>query len=157
MIKRILIVFSLFLCLQSFGQKLTYSGNGNIIDSNSVKLSPEQVETLLKDNEDLFRSYVAARSKKSVGNIMLYGGLGLIATDLLIGATADKEYPTFFTIIGGITTLIAIPVKMGFSKKINNVVNDYNTKNGFTYNDNTNSKFEVITNNYGLGMRLIFN
>jgi hypothetical protein len=156
MIKRILFVLALIFSLQSFSQKLIYTNNGNILDSNSVKLSPEQVETLLKDNEDLFRSYVAARSKKSVGNIMLIAGLGLIATDLAIGASKNAEYPTFFTIIGGITTLIAIPVKMGFSKKIKNVVNDYNTKNGFTYN-NTNSKFEVITNNFGLGMRLTFN
>jgi hypothetical protein len=156
MIKRILFIFSLILSLQSFGQKLIYSGNGNILDANSTQLSPEQVEVLLKDNEDLFRSYIAGRSKKSVGNIMFYSGLALMATDVVVGASKDSNYPTFFTIIGGITTLIAIPVKMGFSKKIKNVVNDYNTKNGYTYT-NPNSKLDIISSNYGLGVRLTFN
>ena len=157
MINRILLVFILFLGLQTFGQKITYMGNGNISDSNSVKITPEQVEALLKSNDDLLRSYVGARSKKSVGNIMLYGGLALMATDVVVGATKDNNYPTFFTIIGGITTLIGIPVKMGFSKKIKNVVNEYNSKNGYTYNYENDPKLEVITNNYGLGMRLSFN
>jgi hypothetical protein len=157
MIKRILFLFSLILSLQSFGQKLIYSGNGNILDSNNTKLSPKQVEILLNDNEDLFRSYVAGRSKQTVGNIMLYSGLAMVATDVIIGASKDSEYPTFFTIVGGITTLIGIPVKMGFSKKIKNVINDYNAKNGFTYIDKTDPKLEVITNNYGLGMRFSFN
>jgi hypothetical protein len=156
MIKRILFIFYLILSLQSFGQKLIYSGNGNILDANSTQLSPEQVETLLKDNDELLRSYVAGRSKKSVGNIMLYSGLAMMATDVVVGASKDSNYPTFFTIIGGITTLIAIPVKMGFSKKIKNVVNEYNAKNGFTYS-NPNSKFDIISGNYGLGIRLTLN
>jgi hypothetical protein len=157
MFNRILIFLFFISTTITFAQKLNYAGNGNILDSNSNKLTPEQVEILLKDNDDLLRSYVAGRSKKSVGNIMLYGGLGLIATDLLIGATADKEYPTFFTIIGGITTLIAIPVKMGYSKKIKNVINDYNAKNGFTYKSTSDAKLDFISNNAGLGMRLTFN
>ena len=157
MINRILLVFILFLGLQTFGQKITYLGNGNISDSNSVKITPEQVEALLKDNDDLLRSYVGARSKKSVGNIMLYGGLAMVATDLAIMSNQETKAFSLLTLLGGITTLIGIPVKMGFSKKIKNVVNEYNSKNGYTYNYENDPKLEVITNNFGLGMRLSFN
>lgn len=155
--KQIFIILFFLIGIPSFGQKLTYAGNGNILDANNSKLSPVQVETLLKDNEELFRSYVAGRSKKSIGNIMLYTGLALIGTDLVIGASKDVEYPTFFSIVGGITTLISIPVKMGYSKKIKNVVNEYNAKNGFTFINKIDPKLEMITNNLGLGMRLTFN
>jgi hypothetical protein len=157
MIKRILFVFIAILNLQMSGQKLVYTSNGTVTDSNANVISPAQVEVLLKDNETLLRSYIAAKSKQSVGNIMLYGGLGIITTDVIVGAVSDTVYPTFFTFIGGITTLIAIPVKMGFQKKIKNVVSEYNTKNGFTYNQKTDSKFEMISTNNGIGMRLTFN
>lgn len=157
MIKRILFVFIAILNLQMYGQKLVYTTNGTVTDSNANVISPAQVEILLKDNETLLRSYIAAKSKQSVGNIMLYGGLGIVATDVIVGAVSDTTYPTFFTFIGGITTLIAIPVKMGFQNKIKNVVSEYNTKNGFTYNKKTDSKFEMISTNNGIGMRLTFN
>ncbi len=157
MVKHILFIFTLIFCLQSFSQKLIYSGNGTILNSNSTKLSPVEVEMLLKDNDDLLRSYTAGRSKKTVGNVMLYGGLAMIVGDLGVGVFSDTAYPTFLTIFGTITTLIAIPVKIGFSKKIKNVVNDYNTQNGFTSFEKTNSKLEVVNNNNGLGMRITFN
>lgn len=157
MIKRILFIVIAFTNIQMFGQKLLYTSNGKITDADAKAISQAQIQVLLKDNETLLRSYIAAKSKQSVGNIMLYGGLGIVATDVIVGAVSDTVYPTFFTFIGGITTLIAIPVKMGFQKKIKNVVSEYNTKNGFTFNHKTDSKFEMISTNNGIGMRLTFN
>ena len=155
--RHVLFLTFLFIAGLSFGQKIIYNGNGNIIDSQLNQLKPAEVEALLKDNDVLLRSYIAGRSKKSVGNVMLYGGLGLIATDLAIGVFSDTEYPTFFTIVGGITTLIAIPVKLGYQKKIKNVVNDYNATIGFSEPRKIDPQFHIIPSTTGLCMRLTFN
>ncbi len=159
MSKHILFVFIAIINLQMYGQKLVYTANGAITYSNGTNLSKTQVETILKDNQVLLRNYVAGKSKQSVGNIMFYGGLTILATDFSIGYFGPKviNYPTFLTIVGITTTLIAIPVKMGFQKKIKNVVAEYNTQNGFTYHQKKDSKLEMITTNNGIGMRLTFN
>jgi hypothetical protein len=106
MIKGILFILIAITNLQMFGQKLVYTSNGKITDANANAISQAQVQLLLKDNETLLRSYVAAKSKQSVGNIMLYSGLGIVATDVIVGAVSDTTYPTFFTFIGGITTFL---------------------------------------------------
>jgi hypothetical protein len=155
--RHLLLLTFLLITTISFCQKIIYSGNGNIIDGQSNKLKPAEVEALLKDNEVLLRSYIAGRSKKSVGNVMLYGGLGLIVTDLAIGAFSDTEYPTFFTIVGGITTLIAIPVKLGYQKKIKNVVDEYNASIGFSEPRKIDPQLHIVPSTNGLCMRLTFN
>jgi hypothetical protein len=165
----------LFLCsLQSYSQKLVYKSNGNIKDSENNKISPDQVRELLKDNEKLLADYNAGRTKKTTGNILLIGGLGFLTADLIHGATAsgitavptgggnyaiqtEKTYPTVLTYIGVVAVIIAIPVKIGFSKKIKNVVTEYNNQTNTAYNQNKNQKLDLITNSNGIGLRWTLN
>jgi hypothetical protein len=66
----------LFFCsLQSYSQKLIYKSNGNITDTENNKILPDQVRELLKDNEKLLADYNVGRKKKTVGNVLLIGGL----------------------------------------------------------------------------------
>jgi hypothetical protein len=170
MIKPLFFILLFFCSLQSHSQKLVYKSNGNILNSEKQKISPAQVRELLKDNEKLLADYNAGRSKKTVGNVLIIGGIGLLATDLLIGATSDgnttvtgnsiqteRNYPSALTYIGVAALIIAIPVKIGFSKKIKNVVTEYNNQMTTGYNEFKKTKLDLITNSNGIGLRFTIN
>lgn len=169
--KPLFFLFILFCSLQMYSQKLVYKSNGTILNSENQKISPDQVRELLKDNQKLLADYNAGRTKKTTGNILLIGGLGLLTADLIHGATAsgmtavptgggyynlqtEKTYPTALTFLGVAATLIAIPVKIGFSKKIKNVVTEFNNQNATGYNK---PKLDLITNSNGIGLRFTLN
>ena len=162
--KLFLFIFLLFANFYSFSQKISYTSNGNIQNSEKKNISPNEVRVLLKDNQQLLDNYNAGRDKKTIGNVLLIGGPLLIVTDLILGLTADvgspngnqKTYPSVLTYIGFAAIAIAIPVKIGFSKKIRNVVSEFNSldKVGFVPNDN---KLYLISNSNGIGLRLALN
>jgi hypothetical protein len=153
-----------FFSLQSFSQSLVYKSNGNILDSEKQKISPDKVRELLANNEKLLSDYNAGRSKKTVGNVLLIGGSALIVTDLITALTtsyglkdgSEKGFPTALTYIGVAALIIAIPVKIGFSKKIKSVVSEYNNQKTVGYESNY-QKLDLITNSNGIGLRLTLN
>ena len=169
------LLFFFFGCLQSHSQKLVYKSNGNILDSESQKISPNQVRELLKDNQQLLASYNDGRSKKTLGNILIISGLGFLTADLIQGVTASgisatpigggqyalqdekNNYPSLMTYIGIAAVIIAIPVKIGFSNKIKNVVTDYNNQNATGYKQFNEPRLDLITNSNGIGLRLTLN
>lgn len=150
--------FFIFLLLcgsfQMFSQELIYKSNGNITDSDKNRISPQEVRELLSKNEKLLSDYNSGRTKKNIGNILLIGGAGLIATDILIGLTADVDYPSALTIVGGAFVIAAIPVKIGFSKKIKNVVDEYNNQSKIGMNS---TEIKLITDKNGVGFRIALN
>ena len=174
MIKPLFFLLLFFCSLQSHSQKLVYKSNGTILNSDNQKISPDQVRELLKDNQKLLTEYNAGRTKKTTGNILLIGGLGFLTADLIHGVTAsgmtavptgggyyalqtEKTYPTVLTFIGAAAVIIAIPVKIGFSKKIKNVVTEYNNQTATGYNQFNKQKLDLITNSNGIGLRLTLN
>jgi len=170
MIKQLCILLLLVCSSQSFSQKLVYKSNGNITDSENQKISTDQVRELLVNNEKLLADYDAGRGKKTAGNVLIIGGLGLLATDLIIGATTDgnttvtsnsinteRNYPSVLTYIGLAAEVIAIPIKIGFSKKIKNVVTEYNNQNATGNLDFNKQNIDIITNANGIGFRLTIN
>lgn len=172
MIKPVFVLLLFFCILQSHAQKLVYKSNGNILNSENQQISPDQVRELLKDNQKLLADYNAGRSKKTVGNILLIGGFGFLTADLIQGLTTDKttavpgnyysiqgvqsenNYPSALTFVGLAAIAVAIPVKIGFSKKIKNVVTEYNNQSATGYN---NTKLDLITNSNGIGLRFTLN
>lgn len=163
-----LFVLLFFCCiLQSHSQKLVYKSNGTILNSENQQISPDQVRELLKNNQKLLADYNAGRSKKTVGNILLIGGSALVIGDLIVGATTDgnttvtgnsiqteSNYPSALTFVGLAAVAVSIPVKIGFSKKIKNVVTEYNNQNATGYNK---PKLDLITNSNGIGLRFTLN
>ena len=172
MIKQLFVLLFFVCSLQSFSQKLVYKSNGTILNSENQKISPDQVRELLKNNQKLLADYNAGRSKKTVGNILLIGGFGFLTADLIQGLTTDKttvvpgnyysiqgvqsenNYPSALTFVGLAAIAVAIPVKIGFSKKIKNVVTEYNNQSATGYN---NPKIDLITNSNGIGLRFTLN
>ena len=171
MIKQLFFLLLFFCSLQSHSQKLMYKSNGTVLNSENQKISPDQVRELLKNNQQLLADYNDGRTKKTVGNVLLIGGFGFLTADLIQGVTAsgitatpagggnynlqsEKTYPTVLTYIGIAALVIAIPVKIGFSKKIKNVVTDYNNQLTTGYNK---PKLDLITNSNGIGLRFTLN
>ena len=180
MIKYLFILLFLVCGLQSFSQKLIYKSNGTILNSENQKITSNQVRELLANNEQLLADYNAGRSKKTAGNILLYGGIGFVTSDIIRRIfTYDKyefktyqgdfypivetklvkeaKFPSALGYIGFTLIAVALPIKIGFSKKIKNVVTDYNNQKA-TGNVNFESfNLNLITNSNGIGFRLTFN
>jgi hypothetical protein len=132
-----------------FSQKLIYKSNGTILNSENQRILPAAVRAMLANNEKLLSDY-AGRRKKTIGNIMLYGGMGIVIYDLgtviIDNAFADvfsklvatgltgseggqsgrRAKPSVATYIGLASFVTSIPIKIGFSEKIKNVVSEYN-------------------------------
>lgn len=175
MIKPLFFILLFFCSLKSHSQKLVYKSNGTILDSESQKISPNQVRELLKDNQQLLQDYNDGRSKKTLGNILLIGGLGFLTADLVQGVTASgisatpigggqytlqdekNNYPSLMTYIGIAAVIVAIPIKIGFSNKIKNVVTDYNNQNATGYEQFNDPRLDLITNSNGIGLRVTLN
>ncbi len=175
MIKPLFFLLLFFCSLQSHSQKLVYKSNGTILDSESQKISPNQVRELLKDNQQLLEDYNDGRSKKTLGNILIISGLGFLTADLVQGVTASgisatpieggqyalqdekNNYPSLMTYIGIAAVIIAIPIKIGFSNKIKNVVTDYNNQNATGYKQFNEPRLDLITNSNGIGLRMTLN
>ena len=171
----------MFVSFQSYSQKLIYKSNGTINDSENNKISPNGVRALLANKEKLLADYNSGRRKKTIGNIMLYGGLGMVVFDLGIvavdnafsdgfstivsagipgsegGTSGRRAKPSAATYIGLAAIVVAIPVKIGFSKKIENVVTDYNNQATTGFNQLNKQKLDLITNSNGIGLRLTLN
>ena len=177
MIKRLFFLFLFFCSLQLLSQKLIYKSNGNILNSENQQISPDQVRELLKNNQKLLADYNAGRSKKTAGNILLSVGSGFIIADIYRRIYKPDEYEysvkqyTFYqsiesklvrevkfpSAIGyvGLTLIaVALPIKIGFSKKIRNVVTEYNNQNAAA---NNKPKLDLITNSNGIGLRFTLN
>lgn len=164
MIKKILFLAVLLFSMASSAQKLIYKSNGNVTDAENNKIAPDQVRTLLAYNHKLLEQYNAGRTKKTVGNVLIIGGIGMLATDVLVEMFSPvdfdedygvkKRYPSALTYIGAAAIVIAIPVKIGFSKKIKNVVAQHNT---FMEASGYQPKLDFITNTNGVGLRLTLN
>jgi hypothetical protein len=164
-VKQFFFIMCLIFFHQSFAQQLIYKPNGNILNSENQKIQPDQVRELLANNQQLLDKYNAGRSKQTAGNIMMYGGLGLAiggfayetnkANNSTFGTYDGNQY--LKSIIGGVIIIISIPIKIGFSKKIKSVVSDYNNGLKVSNNDFKIQKTEFITNQNGIGVRLVIN
>ncbi len=157
--KRFLIL-SFFLISQLFqAQQLEYKGNGNVIDSQKNKISPNKMRELLANNEKLLENYNLGRTKKTVGNVMLIGGLVFLVGDVAKGiyGPINTEYPSVLTYIGLSSIVLSIPVKLGFSKRIKNVISDYNSVYKVGYIKPNYKKLEIITNTNGIGLSITLN
>lgn len=129
------VLFPMFL----FSQALHYGSGGTIYDSKDQKVSPESVRALLSKNTKALSLYNAGRDKKTWGNVLFYGGLGLIVTNVVVAAnkneTSNSSNPSTakserssatLAIIGGALLIVSIPIKIGYPGKIKVAITEYN-------------------------------
>jgi len=143
----------LMFSILSFAQ-LTVQSRGQVFNAQNRQLTVAEVRNLLSTNVPMLDLYDSGRAKKTAGNILLIGGATAIVADLLTGLTQDKKYPTALTIVGVAALIVAIPVKIGYSRKIRKAVDGYNLKpvlQNFTFDD-----IRICASSSGVGLRLKF-
>ncbi|WP_395052926.1 hypothetical protein [Flavobacterium sp.] len=176
--KKIICLFLFALPFLNFSQEqLTFKSGGRVYNSNSEKLTSDEVRTLLQPNPEALQLFNAGRSKKTVGNIFLWVGTTTFIGKFIYNSTQtkfstqivgygsfgqpiivtnSKTYSNTLLFIGAGLVIIAIPIKIGFSKKIKKsldlINNDFkNPKTSFTI-DSTN----FISNSNGFGISITF-
>ena len=176
--KRI-ILFLLFLFpFLGFSQDtITYKSGGRVFNSENKKLTTNEVRSLFVNTYEALSLYNSGRTKKTLGNIFLYGGLTTLitkrisdlnktrVTSTLIGYsnTGTPSYNFEFHdinrtlyYVGGAMVLVSLPIKIGFSKKIKKAIKLVNEdlkspKTGFNI-DSTS----FISNSNGFGISITF-
>lgn len=151
------IILLLFMCHFCFAQNLVYKNRGNIEDDRGKNLSSNEVRSLLANNETLLEEYNIGRTKKTVGNVLFIGG-----ASLAYGVTAVQLYngtpvSTGIVAVGLVAVLVAIPVKIGFTKKIKNVVSEFNNKKSVSDTNFNIQSMDFIANSNGLGLKFNLN
>jgi hypothetical protein len=163
---KMLLLLILVVSYSGFSQQLTYQTGGNVYDSTNQKLKPDAVRELMKKNNTALAAYNAGRNKKTWGNVLFYGGLGLATINLVSAVTMDtagidengnyyskKSTPTM-AIIGGAMVLASIPIKAGYTKKIKSAINDYNEK--MVSNEKVTPDILFVADSRGFGIRVSF-
>ena len=144
MMKKIALLFLLVFSLLSFSQDaLTYKGNGRIFNSSEQKLTSNEVRSLFANNTEALNLYNSGKTKQTVGNLLLWGGSATLIGKFIFNATQtktssqivgygsfgqpivainSKTYSNTLLFVSGAVIIIAIPIKLGFSKKIKRAV-----------------------------------
>jgi hypothetical protein len=163
-------IYYLFLIvpLFSFSQEIFTFKNGGTVLQNGIKISPDDLRAQFNQNQQIIDLYDAGRNKKTIGNVLLYGGITTLTTKLSLDLLTDNRssnsngsYQTERSsiggyILGGILIVSAIPIKIGFSKKIRKAVELMNqeiiTQKKTTFVESTS----FIANSNGIGISLNF-
>lgn len=169
--KKIIAALFLMTSLASFSQQLTYKSGGTVYNADNKKLSSDEVRVLLSNNNEALALYNAGRNKKTWGNVLFYGGLGLITTNLIVGLNSDNTttsypgngyYPSVKSertnmtaaIIGGAMVIASIPIKIGYPKKIKSALGLYN--NSLTTNYKRETRTILLASATQLGVKIEF-
>lgn len=170
--KKLCTTFFLMVSLVSFSQQLTYKSGGAVYSAENKKLSTAEVRNLLSNNKEALLLYNLGRNKKTWGNVLFYGGLGLITTNVVVGMTTDNTSVSSYNssygspsissertdmtaaIVGGALLVASIPIKIGYSKKIKTAITKYN--DGLAENYIPSTKIMLIASANQLGFKVEF-
>jgi hypothetical protein len=170
--KNLIIILLLFTSV-SFSQEIyTFKSGGRVFENNE-RLNSIEVNKKFSAQPEIIKLYNNGRNRKTFGNILLWGGIGTAIgkflyeaatptkkteTQTAFGPSVEFEYSknTLFY-VGGAFVLIAIPIKIGFQKKIKKSIILMNEevklqKQTAEINFETN----IIANANGVGFKLTF-
>lgn len=164
--KQIFIIALVLFSFNSFSQEnYKFKKGGKIIDNNNEIVTPTYLRSTFSDNKEFLKLYNAGRTKKNVGNIFLYTGISTLIIKQLSAAnnhpTADnngnftvKKSSNVAYILGAGLIIAAIPIKVGYSKKIQKSVEVLNSpkKNPIGYIES----MSFIYSSNGIGIRVSF-
>ena len=156
----LLLLTTSFFCYSQ--DALILKSASRIFNSSNIKLSNEEVRNLFASNTVALRLYNSGKTKQTIGNIFLYGGISTVLINHYLifkksskygYVKADRNIPY---IIGAGLILTAIPIKIGLSKKIKKAVllmnEDLKTpKTSFNIESTS-----FISNSNGFGISIIF-
>lgn len=163
--KKVILLLIVILPFISFSQEtFTFKSGGRVLQDN-VKISPTAVRDQFNSNKQISDLYNAGRTKKTVGNVLLYGGIGTLVIKFISDITVpiDHSYPNIqvkqtsnvlYGVAAGVI-LVSIPIKIGFQKKIKKAISLMNEevqkpKTAFI------EKTSFISNSNGFGVSITF-
>ncbi len=160
-----LLLTSSFFCFSQ--DVLTFKSTSRVFNSDNVKLTSTEVRDLFASNPAALKLYNSGMTKKTIGNGLLYGGIsGVIITHLIrvtdsntidqYGRLTNKSRSNAMYFVSAGAALIAIPIKIGFSRKIKRAVSIMNEdlrnpKTGFNIESTS-----FISNSNGVGFSITF-
>lgn len=170
-----LLLTSSFFCFSQ--DVLTFKSTSRVFNSDNVKLTSSEVRDLFATNPEALRLYNSGKTKQTLGNILLYGGSATLIGKFLFNATKtdnsyevvgygsfgqpivvnnSKTYSNTLLFVSAGIILIAIPIKIGFSKKIKRAVllmnEDLKTpKTSFNIESTS-----FVSNSNGIGISITF-
>ncbi|GAB3710242.1 hypothetical protein [Flavobacterium koreense] len=162
----LLLLTSSFFCFSQ--DVLTFKSTSRVFNSDNVKLTSTEVRDLFASNPVALRLYNSGKTKQTIGNILLYGGLSTVITKHLVNISDSNivnnqyGYPTIkktsnaLYFVGAGAVLIAIPIKIGFSKKIKRSVSIMNEDLKTPKTSFNIESTSFISNSNGVGFSITF-
>lgn len=154
--RKTLLPFLLLLSFFANSQQLTYASRGRVKDSNNNIIAPAKVREMLMANQNALNEYNAGRSKKTLGNVLLIGGSTLLVADLGLAFYTGQWKPNVLTIAGPAAMIAAIPVKIGFTKKIKSAIDGHNSDIVTSKTQPDRPLFAICANSCGVGLQIQF-
>ncbi len=153
--KKILFIF-LFISYYAISQETYIYKSGGRIYENGKKINSEYIEIAHGHNNEIMKYYKSGKTKKNLGNILFYGGL--ITTGVGLNSIAKEGKAAGVISIAGLSaTLISIPVKIGYPKRIKKAVALMNED---IKNQKLNQSYQIdtefLSNSNGFGVKFTF-
>lgn len=167
---RFKIFFALFFITTCSFAQLTAKSRGRVFDADGKKMKPAEVRARLTEKPEALALYNAGRNKKTIGNILLVTGAACIVGDYInysfqeyefsgpytdISVRAKKKFPSAIGIIGAVSLIVAIPVKLGHSYKVEKAIDRFNGKK-IANSPLSLENLSICANQNGVGLRLNF-
>jgi hypothetical protein len=165
--KNLIIVLLLFTSVSFSQETYTFKSGGRVFENNE-RLNSIEVNKKFSSNSEILKLYNNGRNRKTAGNLLLWSGIGtgiikfLSDTNQHIeqdnrGNIKVKQTSNVLYFVTGSIVLIAIPIKIGFQKKIKKSIILMNEKIK-SQKQNTGINFEsnIIANANGVGLKLTF-
>ncbi len=153
--KNIILTLVLFGFSMSFAQKLEY--NNSKIYQDGKQLSSFETKQVMASNLKAQYLFKKAKSKESIGGLLLGLGIGGVTADLVMGLTSDVKYPTAITYAGVGLMAVSIPILSGRKKMVQESIEIYNQ--GLKEEKKTlgdNFELNIVNNSNGVGLRINF-
>ncbi len=173
--KKLLCILISLLSITCFSQKTYTVKSGGRVFENSQRITSTVFREKLENNPEILKLFNQGRTKKTVGNLLLWSGLISIIGNHYYNSTikinssidnsnpyntkyninSSSEYSNTMYFVGAGLVLTSIPIKIGFSKKIKKAVemlNEENSKPKTTSIESTS----IIANENGVGVSIKF-
>ena len=153
--KQFLLILAILGFSTTFAQKLEY--NDGKIYQDGEQLSSFETKKVLASDLKALHLFKKAKSKESLGGLILGLGIGGTVADLVMGLTSDVKYPTGITYAGIGLMAVSIPILSGRKKMVEKSIEIYNS--GLQEQQKTlgdNFELNIVNNSNGVGLRINF-
>ncbi len=137
-------------------EEFYYSGWGKIRDSAGYKVSPKEIRAKYANNYEILEFYNSGRTKQAFGNALIVGGSVFIVAPLAAALYGPGMLNTTPMLAGAVMLVLAVPIKIGFKKKMEYVVDRMNDLDRRPKQANIIDNTMIIANSNGVGLSITF-